>query len=317
MPIGDLIAPVVDQQHLLGDGHHTTQLLQQSKTCPHCHAPLALPNANTEAPTAAAPHAVAANNTSPPSELPSSFVCAHCRGLVNSATAAFAGTGVESLPTVVAFIQPHADNRDRSSDGVRYVLPRSESKGMLIDERPTTSVVPTMGGMDRHSLQQCTPNSSSAVIHSSRTQTSPITIGGKSRNAASSSNRGPASVLSLKTSFLSTSPASPSPIPFPAHSAQHEADDDYPDPLADVTRLRVRSKGHKCLYPGATFEGTQKSGRTSYEVQVTIVVSISPMHWTPLQVSITAHDLFFIGRGLRLFLFVWLPAYPWSHGRLA
>lgn len=45
-----------------------------------------------------------------------------------------------------------------------------------------------------------------------------------------------------------------------------------PDPLADITRLRVRSQGHHCLYPGATFKGTQKSGRNSYDVNVTIVV---------------------------------------------
>jgi hypothetical protein len=46
-----------------------------------------------------------------------------------------------------------------------------------------------------------------------------------------------------------------------------------PDPLADITRLRIRSQGHHCLYPGATFQGTQKSGRNSYDVNVTIVVS--------------------------------------------
>ncbi|PPQ98144.1 hypothetical protein CVT26_003188 [Gymnopilus dilepis] len=45
----------------------------------------------------------------------------------------------------------------------------------------------------------------------------------------------------------------------------------FPDPLTDVTRLRVRSRAHHCLYPGATFQGTQKSGRNSYDVNVTIV----------------------------------------------
>lgn len=45
-----------------------------------------------------------------------------------------------------------------------------------------------------------------------------------------------------------------------------------PDPLTDITRLRVRSQGHHCLHPGATFQGTQKSGRNSYDVNVTIVV---------------------------------------------
>ena len=52
----------------------------------------------------------------------------------------------------------------------------------------------------------------------------------------------------------------------------------HPDPLVDITRLRVRSQGHHCLYPGAIFQGTQKSGRNSYDVSVTIVVSIFPGH---------------------------------------
>ena len=43
-------------------------------------------------------------------------------------------------------------------------------------------------------------------------------------------------------------------------------------PLTDITRLRVRSQPHHCLYPGSTFQGTQKSGRNSYDVTVTIVV---------------------------------------------
>ncbi|KAI0064569.1 hypothetical protein BV25DRAFT_261699 [Artomyces pyxidatus] len=45
-----------------------------------------------------------------------------------------------------------------------------------------------------------------------------------------------------------------------------------PDPFVDITRIRMRSQGHHCLYPGATFQGTQKSGRNSYDVTVTIVV---------------------------------------------
>jgi hypothetical protein len=49
-----------------------------------------------------------------------------------------------------------------------------------------------------------------------------------------------------------------------------------PNPLVDITRLRVRSPTHHCLYPGATFTGTQKSGRSSYDVNVTIVVRVPP-----------------------------------------
>ena len=50
-----------------------------------------------------------------------------------------------------------------------------------------------------------------------------------------------------------------------------------PNPLVDITRLRVRSPTHHCLYPGATFTGTQKSGRSSYDVNVTIVVRDFPI----------------------------------------
>ncbi|KAL9715318.1 hypothetical protein Ac2012v2_001981 [Leucoagaricus gongylophorus] len=44
-----------------------------------------------------------------------------------------------------------------------------------------------------------------------------------------------------------------------------------PDPLSDVTRIRLRTRATHCLYPGAIFQGTQKSGRNSYDVTVTVV----------------------------------------------
>jgi hypothetical protein len=53
-----------------------------------------------------------------------------------------------------------------------------------------------------------------------------------------------------------------------------------PNPLVDITKLRVRSPTHHCLYPGATFTGTQKSGRSSYDVNVTIVVRPSSSSWS-------------------------------------
>lgn len=44
-----------------------------------------------------------------------------------------------------------------------------------------------------------------------------------------------------------------------------------PDPLSELSRLRNPPRGRGCLYPGATFNGTQKSGRNSYDVTVRIV----------------------------------------------
>ncbi|KAI5826472.1 hypothetical protein K523DRAFT_322864 [Schizophyllum commune Tattone D] len=63
--------------------------------------------------------------------------------------------------------------------------------------------------------------------------------------------------LSPESSFASPR----SPVGAPALS----------EPLVDITYLRVRPQAHHCLYPGATFTGTQKSGRNSYDVNVTIM----------------------------------------------
>ena len=65
------------------------------------------------------------------------------------------------------------------------------------------------------------------------------------------------------------------------HEAIHS-----PNPLVDITRLRVRSPTHHCLYPGATFTGTQKSGRSSYDVNVTIVVRVPTLLSWPLNQSL-------------------------------
>ncbi|SYW81426.1 uncharacterized protein UBRO2_04296 [Ustilago bromivora] len=43
------------------------------------------------------------------------------------------------------------------------------------------------------------------------------------------------------------------------------------DPLLELSLLRHPPKSRGCLYPGATFNGTQKSGRNSYDVTVRIV----------------------------------------------
>ncbi|KAG6867012.1 hypothetical protein C0991_003928 [Blastosporella zonata] len=55
------------------------------------------------------------------------------------------------------------------------------------------------------------------------------------------------------------------------HLSRRQQVPQYPSPLIDITRLRVKSNGSDCLYPGAIFRGIQKSGRNNYEVDVTIV----------------------------------------------
>jgi len=57
----------------------------------------------------------------------------------------------------------------------------------------------------------------------------------------------------------------------PSRAQSYSHAQSRPDPLVDITRIRIRSRGHHCLYPGASFQGTQKSGRNSYDVNVTIV----------------------------------------------
>ncbi|KAG2041667.1 vacuolar import and degradation protein-domain-containing protein [Suillus americanus] len=56
-----------------------------------------------------------------------------------------------------------------------------------------------------------------------------------------------------------------------SHSPRINTSSSSPNPLLDMTHIRMRSQGHHCLYPGAVFQGTQKSGRNSYEVNVNIV----------------------------------------------
>lgn len=81
------------------------------------------------------------------------------------------------------------------------------------------------------------------------------------------------SPLALATRAAPTLSPVNSDTHFPPTSAKpHRVQESFPDPSVDITRLRIRSQSYHCLYPGATFNGTQKSGRNSYDVTVTIVV---------------------------------------------
>ncbi|GMK59876.1 hypothetical protein CspeluHIS016_0900930 [Cutaneotrichosporon spelunceum] len=44
-----------------------------------------------------------------------------------------------------------------------------------------------------------------------------------------------------------------------------------PNPLLDVGRARVRSDPRGCLYPGSVFKGTQRSGRSAYDVEIRLI----------------------------------------------
>ena len=104
---------------------------------------------------------------------------------------------------------------------------------------------------------------------------------------------------------VSSAPSVPSSIRSDISPLQHSP---TPDPYIDITRIRMRSQGHHCLYAGATFQGTQKSGRNSYDVTVSIVVGRS----ISLPVDHSLID-FNPGRRLLFLLPLWLPLHPRAH----
>ena len=103
------------------------------------------------------------------------------------------------------------------------------------------------------------PRSPSSSPVSARQTLPPIDTTGSSSSTAQAAQR-----TELATTSYSAGP----------RQRAYTASSSAPDPLLDITHLRVRSHGHHCLYPGATFQGTQKSGRNSYDVNVTIVVRV-------------------------------------------
>ena len=101
-----------------------------------------------------------------------------------------------------------------------------------------------------------------------------------------------------ETSFSSSPPSSPTFAErgrSPSHSSLHShspspppgalAAFPPPDPYRDITHLRLTARGNHVLYPGATFAGTQQSGRSNYQVDVTVLVcSTYPNTLLPLEI---------------------------------
>ncbi len=234
----------------------------QSKTCQECHTPLSSGNIDPVAaviPQSMGTYSMGDGNDSP-------LFCLRCREqrLVETSRE-FAGRG-----TLSSSMQPLAS---RNIEIPRHALPRTESKAMLIDERlidmsPAVSSTDNAYEVDRRYTPQ----------FSSHPRSTAISIPPSKSRIIAPILQDTTLVQSLGTSSFSPKSSIHPRIQSPVYGDQrqryqHNSDEDYPDPLADVTRLRVRSKGYKCLFPGAIFQGTQKSGRSSYDVQVTIVVS--------------------------------------------
>lgn len=73
-------------------------------------------------------------------------------------------------------------------------------------------------------------------------------------------------------------PAAVNPAPAPTPSPPIPTDI-APNPLLDVGRARVRSESRGCLYPGSVFKGTQRSGRSAYDVEIRLV-DVNFANWT-------------------------------------
>lgn len=179
-----------------------------------------------------------------------STVCVWCRNtqLQIQANDALAVDGI-AAPLVRATLPPIVTQVNRVLP-VHIVDEGIFGDGMDMDEVPTSS--------STFSSPYTPISTLSSAIHSQQTAlstTKPVAL------SHSTTYSRPVSHQSRKN----TSTDTPSHSPRASHSS--------PDPLLDITHIRVRCQGHHCLYPGAVFQGTQKSGRNSYDVTVNIVVS--------------------------------------------
>lgn len=73
---------------------------------------------------------------------------------------------------------------------------------------------------------------------------------------------------------------SPPPTGTTEHTTDTKPDDSVPIRILEVCKSRINSKGKGALHPGATFKGTQTSGRSAYEVEVKIAVRHLMLLWT-------------------------------------
>ncbi|KAH9901355.1 vacuolar import and degradation protein-domain-containing protein [Cubamyces lactineus] len=252
---------------------------QQVKLCLACRCPLAPDTAS------AAPFLL---HDAPDSPLETTLVCASCRSrLAPTARDDLFAEVERQLLRRAASLQP-AGNEASLHDPNASLLASSQpptpsvdpfsSQTSLLMEAPAATVVAAHAASFLLSFpSQTTPGDALAYhlspVHPVRQekplQPSPATSPVLTRptltpidTSHASSSQAPTAPRSdqASASHASGSRQRAHPAPFPA-----------PDPLQDITRLRVRSQGHHCLYPGATFQGTQKSGRNSYDVNVTIV----------------------------------------------
>lgn len=190
-------------------------------------------------------------------------VCSHCRAPVAQDIDYSSPHALDPDPISLCSVC-----RDRSVTHRIFTVPVARAVEFEVPRRPL--IQQQQSDDSGHLIQfptaldpgefPCTPSTSDAA-YSPRTQDPthlPLKVKIPTDNSYHFRNPAPA-----------LEPASPST----SYSSSSTSYTYTPDPLIDITRLRVRAPTHHCLYPGATFSGTQKSGRNSYDVNVTIVVS--------------------------------------------
>ncbi|KAF5315810.1 hypothetical protein D9611_004892 [Ephemerocybe angulata] len=260
MPSEHLVAVAHDQQ--------PEQVAQQIKFCSLCHSTL-VDHASIFLPDADA------------------LVCPTCRDHIRTPRLSQQAPGVQ---TVVAQqdqrasrIDSHYINRPPPSHEVssRRPPPSDINPSSLIPDNTISSQVSpatNIGQQQEASVSYHHPAPIAGPSSSQQPQSSPCSPSQASCSKTPSSLQqvagGASKCSTTNNHVVSTPPSMPalttSAVRRPQQPHQYRPQP-HLDPLADITRLRVRSQGHHCLYPGATFDGTQKSGRNSYEVNVTIV----------------------------------------------
>lgn len=196
-----------------------------------------------------------------------------CEGCLR--TIAVTNASVESLsdpPLLAAVIELEADNVE-SETSRRWS--RSPTESETINE--TTQTPPRLLLAPAHPIPPVPISYASAI--SSQSPTSPRPLGPHSlpvpipRPWSTSTT-----VLPFVPSTTRSSPTEQSP-----------GEEKPGNPLLDVAHLRVPSVGRGCLYPGSVFRGTQTSGRSAYEVEVKLLVSL-PTHHTLIAQDVSFPD---------------------------
>lgn len=224
----------------------------QAKLCADCHGPLALDSSSI------------ASYLNPVDTNEMAMVCSLCRERM------FAGRLGYTSESPVAVPSDGPLNIDVARGNESWVMQadNQSSDGSSMDsemdidqQRQPTFSRPNAQMLPRH-RSHTPPGNALAAVSPTRQERPHLQRDVSSNSSSSRLARSP------------TSPVDAYPSPASATGHPHVRSSVYsPDPTVDITRLRVPSLGRGCLFPGATFQGTQKSGRNSYDVNVTIVVS--------------------------------------------